>query len=137
MSRTLRYISIAVIAILTASLSTAAEKKNSRAAAWALAEKNYINALSSENEGARVSAAGFLGRYQLKGGIGPLITMLKTDKSERARRAAAFALIIMDDETGVKAVEESALYDGSEKVAAFCARLLELQTSRSYIAVSE
>lgn len=85
----------------------------------------------------RASAAAFLGRYQLKGSIDALIQVLKTDKSEQARSAAAFALILLNEEKGVRAVEEASLYDGSDKVADFCARLLNLQTVTSYTVSEE
>jgi HEAT repeat protein len=137
MSRMSRYFAIAVIAIFAAVISRAADKTDIPPSKWAAAEKNYVLALASENDGVRISAAEHLGRYQLRGSIDALITMLKTDKTERARIAAAFALIIMNEDTGVKAVEESSLYDGSDKVASFCTKLLELQTARSYIAVTE
>jgi hypothetical protein len=135
MSRTIRYFAIAVIATFIASQAFAAgtptptPSKNTK---WAVAEKNYIKALTSENDGVRISAAGFLGRYQLLGSIDALIQMLQTDKSEQARSAAAFALILMNDPRGVDAVKDASLYDGSDKVAAFCTRLLNLPNDQYY-----
>lgn len=135
MSRTSRFFAIAVIAIFAASVGTAADRatpKPSESNRWSVWEQNYIRALASPNEGVRVSAAGYLGRYQMTGGIDALINTLKTDKVEAVRSAAAFALILMDVPEGVKAVEDASLYDGSDKVATFCARLLQMQNVQSY-----
>jgi HEAT repeat protein len=96
-----------------------------------------MKALSSENAGVRASAAEYLGRYQMKGSISALIEILKSDTSEPVRSAAAFALMLMNDEAGIKAVEESSLNDGSDKVATFCTKLLDLHTVRSYVAIFE
>jgi HEAT repeat protein len=104
---------------------------------WVKAESVYILDLSSENEGVRASAAVFLGRYQMKGGIETLKQTLKTDKTEQVRRAAAVGLMLMNDPAAVEAVEESSLYDGSDKVAAFCTKLLDLKNLPPYLAISE
>jgi HEAT repeat protein len=137
MSRTIRYFAIAAFAAFSSSAVFAADRDTRipqlSPAKWAAAEKNYIQALSSDNDGVRISAATFLGRYQLKGGTDALIEMLHSDKSEQARSAAAFSLVLLNETRGVKAVEEASLYDGSDKVAAFCARLLNMQTAESYM----
>jgi hypothetical protein len=92
---------------------------------WKKAETNYIAALKSENLGIRQSAASYVAEYQLKGAIEPLIQVLKTDKVESARMSAALSLIILDGVQARAAVEEAALYDGSEKVVKFCESLLK------------
>jgi HEAT repeat protein len=91
---------------------------------WKKAEANYIAALASDNLGIKQSAAIYIGEYQLKGAVVPLIEILKSDKVEKARMSAALALVTLDDNRARAAVEEAALYDGSDKVAKFCESLL-------------
>ena len=91
---------------------------------WKKAEANYISCLSSDNLGIKQSAANYIAEYRLKGAVEPLIEVLKSDKVEKARMSAALALISLDDSRARSAVEEAALYDGSDKVAKFCESLL-------------
>jgi hypothetical protein len=91
---------------------------------WQKVEKSYIGALMSENIGVRKSATGYLAEYRLRGGIQPLIALLKEDKVEQIRMAAALALIMIGEDEGKQAVQDAVLYDGSEKVAKFCESLL-------------
>jgi hypothetical protein len=139
MSRKILYIAIAVIAIFSASPASAAGRTvpGWSATHWTAAEKNYIHALSCECDGVRISAAEFLGRYQMTESVTPLIEMLHKDKSEQARKAAALSLIMLNVEEGVKAVEEASLYDGSDKVTAFCQHLLSLPSPPSYTTLAE
>ncbi len=96
---------------------------------WQRAELNYIAALTSDNLGVRRSAVNFLGEYRLTNAIEPLITVLKHDKVENVRMAAALALILIGVPAGRAAVEEASLYDGSDKVAKFCQSLLTADNS--------
>jgi len=91
---------------------------------WKKAEMNYVAALKSDNIGVKQSAASFVAEYQLKGAVEPLIQILKFDKVESARMSAALALVTLNDVRGRAAVEEAALYDGSDKVVKFCESLL-------------
>jgi HEAT repeat protein len=91
---------------------------------WKKAETNYIAALNSDNLGIRQSAASYVAEYQLKGAMEPLIQILKSDKVESARMSAALALVTFGDARARAAVEEAALYDGSDKVIKFCQSLL-------------
>ncbi len=91
---------------------------------WKKAEANYIAGLTSDNLGIRQSAANFIAQYQLKGAVEPLIEILKSDKVESARMSAALALVTLEEGRARAAVEEAALYDGSDKVAKFCESLL-------------
>lgn len=92
---------------------------------WQKAEINYLHALNSDNIGVRQSAASHLGVYKLKGAVQQLITVLQTDKSESSRMIVALALVKIGEQEGVAAVEEASYYDGSEKVAKFCERILK------------
>ena len=91
---------------------------------WKKAEVNYVAALKSDNIGIRQSAASYVAEYQLQGAVEPLIQILKFDKVESARMSAALALITLNDPRGRAAVEDAALYDGSDKVVKFCESLL-------------
>jgi hypothetical protein len=101
---------------------------------WKLAEKNYINALASENEGVRQSAAGYLAEYHLSGGIEPLIYVLNKDRTEKVRMAAALALVRFGTVEARSAIEDASIHDGSEKVAEFCRSLLSASFSPSVVA---
>lgn len=97
---------------------------------WQKAEKNYIVALASDNDGLRHSATYFVGEYRLKGAVEQLIVILQTDKVEKNRMAAAAALMQIGEKEGVQAVKDASLYDGSEKVARFCEQLISMLASK-------
>jgi hypothetical protein len=122
-----RLIAVVAAAVMICASAVASQPMVSRSGEvdWNKAELNYVAALSSDNLGIRQSAATYLGEYQLKGGIEPLIQVLKNDKVESARMSAALALITLDDPRGRAAVEEASLYDGSDKVVKFCESLLK------------
>jgi hypothetical protein len=132
MSRILSSFVIAVIAIAAVSVSLGADKTQS--SAWSnkmqTAEKNYIIALRTGNEGAKVSAAGFIAGYRLMGGVAELINTLKSDPSESVRISAALALVMLDEPTGREAVNEASMYDGSDRVAQFCDTLLKAHVAK-------
>jgi len=135
MVRSARYFILAVIVAVTASAAGAGDRSAVAPAGeknWAAAEKNYIRNLTSENEGVRINSAEFLGRYQLKGGMDALITMLRTDTSATARTAAAFALILLHEEEGIQAVVDASTNDPSKEVAVFCTQILAFQNDLSY-----
>lgn len=102
---------------------------------WQKAEQNYIASLHSENIGVRASAAGYIGEYRLKGATQELIAILRTDKVEKNRMAAAASLIKIGEQAAVDAVEEAVVYDGSRTVAAYCKKLLESTRSSSDMSV--
>ena len=122
-----RLIAVVAAAVMVCASALASQPMVSRYGEvdWNKAQLNYVAALTSDNLGIRQSAASFLAEYQLKGGIEPLIHVLKTDKVESARMSAALALITLDDARGRAAVEEASLYDGSDKVVKFCESLLK------------
>jgi hypothetical protein len=133
MSRTHRSFFIAVIAIVAAASSFAADRSQpsyASAKKWHTAERNYIQALKTGNEGAKVSAAGFIADYRLTGAVPALIEALRSDKTETVRISAALALIMLDVKEGREAVGESALYDGSDRVAKFCESLLKAHAEK-------
>jgi len=139
MTRRFRSLFIAVIAIATALPALAADRsqRSYSQKQWDTAEKNYVNALIIGNEGSKISAAGFLADYGLRGGVPALIRTLRTDKTENVRISAALALIMLDEKEGREAVEESSLYDGSDRVAKFCEALLKVQPVKGRTPASE
>lgn len=117
-------ITIALLTLTIAFSAFAKTPKNSTSVDWSKAEKNYLVALASENIGLRQSAAGFLAEYRLNGGVQPLIEVLRNDKVEQLRMAAALALVQLGNKEGIEAVKDASIYDGSEKVAKFCEQLI-------------
>ena len=115
---------VASVLLFAAAVASQPVVSSSQSVDWKKAEANYILCLTSDNLGVKQSAATFIGEYQLKGAVESLVEILKTDKTERVRMSAALALITFDDSRARGAVEEAALYDGSDKVAKFCESLL-------------
>jgi HEAT repeat protein len=97
---------------------------------WKKAEANFIVALACGNLGVRQSAANYVAIYRLQGAVEPLIQLLKSDKVESMRMAAALALVSLGGSQARAAVEEAALYDGSDKVSKFCESLLEASANK-------
>jgi hypothetical protein len=133
MTRMDRYLFIAVIAIVAAAPSFAAGRTDNAYAdikKMLTAEKNYIHALKIGNEGVKISAAGYLADYRMTGSVPALVEVLHSDKVENVRISAALSLIMLDDKEGRQAVEESSLYDGSDRVARFCEALLQVHDKK-------
>lgn len=106
----------------------ASNTKNYPNVDWKRAELNYIAGLSSDNTGVRRNSAAFLGEYRLTNAVEPLINVLKHDKVESVRMASALALVLINTSEARAAVEESSVYDGSDKVAKFCQSLLTTES---------
>jgi HEAT repeat protein len=129
---------IALISLMPVSTAFAAapSKAVSSTIDWKKAERNYVEALKSENCGVRQSAANMIANYGLVNASKQLITVLKNDKEESARMTAAFALVMLGDTVGIEAVQDASLYDGSEKVAKFCDGLLDAANKKEGTALS-
>lgn len=122
--RNLLAIVVASVLLFVAAVASQPVVSTNQSVDWKKAEANYISCLTSDNLGIKQSAATFISEYHLKGAVESLIEVLKSDKIERVRMSAALALITLDDSRARSAVEEAALYDGSDKVARFCESLL-------------
>jgi hypothetical protein len=121
---------VSALLILSFSVTAFASSPASSASVnWQKAEQNYIASLYSENVGVRASAAGYIGEYRLKGATQDLMTILRTDKVERNRMAAAKSLMRIGGQDAVDAVKEAVIYDGSTTVAQYCKQLLETTQS--------
>jgi len=127
-----RLIMVAAAAVMAFASAVASQPMISKYGGvdWKKAEANYIAALNSDNLGIEQSAANYVAEYQLKGAVEPLIQILKSDKVESARMSAALALVTLADGRARAAVEEAALYDGSDKVVKFCESLLKASPQR-------
>lgn len=117
-------IMVASVLLFVAAVASQPMVSSNQSVNWKKAEANYISCLTSDNLGIKQSAANYIAEYQLKGAVEQLISVLKSDKVEKARMSAALALITLDDSRARAAVEEAALYDGSDKVSKFCESLL-------------
>ena len=117
-------ITLLTLSIILTAFATNPKSSNSSKIDWQKAEKNYLTALTSENIGVRQSATNYLAEYKLTGAVQPLVEVLKNDKVEQLRMAAALALVQLGNKEGIEAVKEAAIYDGSEKVAKFCEQLI-------------
>ena len=82
--------------------------------------KSLIQGINSDNFGLKVSSAQRLGELKISEGVIPLMSMLRNDDDERARIAAALALIKIGDARGLFAVKQAAKFDDSERVRAMC-----------------
>lgn len=115
----------AVLLTLTLSVSAfATTPRSSESIDWSKAERNYVAALASDNLGLRHSAASYIAEYRLPGAVVSLISVLQSDKVEQMRMSAAQALVQIGNKEALDAVQDAAMYDGSEKVAKFCEQLL-------------
>lgn len=124
----LRTWGIVLAATLMTSLAEASDPPYSGTVDWKKVERNCLWSLSSPNPGVRQCVINQIAEYRLREAVGPLITILQKDSVESVRKAAALTLIVLGDERGRNAVEEASLYDGSDKVARFCAELLNAYT---------
>jgi HEAT repeat protein len=91
-----------------------------------VAEKRYLEALNSENEGVRLSAIGLVGRYNMTGAVDKLIEILKSGSCNNVRLAAALSLLMINDERGHKAIVEMANVNDGHTICDFCKTLAAL-----------
>jgi hypothetical protein len=124
---------IALASIMLTFTAFAAAPSSSKAyeVNWKQAESNYITALQSDNIGVRQSAVQLVARYRLAGTSNQLVSILKTDKHETTRMAAAYALVVIGTDEAMDAVQDAALYDGSDRVSKFCDALLDVSNRKS------
>jgi hypothetical protein len=118
-------IAVVVAAGIMVGQARASEPTYQASVDWKKAEMNYIKALSSDNQGVRLSAANHIAIYRLTSANEKLVDVLKNDTVESVRMAAALALITIGDQKGVKAIEEVASADKNTVVAKFCSSLLD------------
>jgi HEAT repeat protein len=82
---------------------------------------SLINGLNSENLGLKSSCAYMLGELRISTAVIPLMKILREDKNEDLRIAAALALYKIGTPMSVHAVKQSVRFDESERVSKHCA----------------
>jgi len=77
--------------------------------------------LNSDNLGLKSSCAYMLGELKVTGAVVPLMKILRGDKNEDLRIAAALALYKIGTPLAINAVKQSARFDESRRVSKLCA----------------
>lgn len=111
----MKHISYLLLALLL-TLFTTSLLAGSNSASRETIEKNYIQGVQSENEGLKISAAYFLGELKSTKAVIPLMKILRDDKCDGARLAAALALVKIGEPRGLFMVKRSAVFNDCEKV---------------------
>lgn len=81
-----------------------------------LIEENYLVGVGSTNQGLKVSSAYFLGEIKSSKAVIPLMKILREDKCDGARLAAALALVKIGDARGVYMVKRTVDFNDCDKV---------------------
>ena len=79
-----------------------------------------LDGLKTENLGLKTGCAYMLGELQITEAIIPLMKILRNDKNEEARIAAALALYKIGTPLSINAVRQSIIYDESARVSKLC-----------------
>jgi hypothetical protein len=82
--------------------------------------ESLLIGLQSENLGLKTGCAYMLGEFNLNEAIIPLMKILREDKSEEARIAAALALYKINTPMSIYAVKQSIRFDDNERVSRLC-----------------
>ena len=95
---------------------------------------NYMVALNSPNDGLRRSAIYQLGQLSAKDAAIPLMGILRNNKDEKSRIAAAWALCKIGNAAGTYAVKQAVRFDESKKVQLHSAWYYNLYVSEGTFA---
>jgi hypothetical protein len=98
------------------------------------AVENYMVALQSPNDGLRRSAIYQLGQLGAKDAAIPLMGILRSNKDEKSRIAAAWALCRIGNAAGTYAVKQAVRFDESKKVQLHSAWYYNLYVSEGTFA---
>ena len=110
--KSIKYLLIAlVLSFFTTSLWAGPNSANRD-----LIEQNYIQGVTSENQGLKVSSAYYLGEMKSSKAVIPLMRILREDNCEGARLAAALALVKIGDARGIYIVKKAVDFNDCEKV---------------------
>ncbi|GBD88832.1 hypothetical protein BMS3Abin03_02774 [bacterium BMS3Abin03] len=77
---------------------------------------SLLTGLNSDNRGLKTSCAYFLGEFKVTKAIIPLMRILKNNKDEKIRIAAALALYKIGTPMSIFAVKQAGRFDDSERV---------------------
>ena len=83
--------------------------------------ESLIIGLSSDNIGLQSSSAYMIGELQLSQAVIPLLRVLRTEKNEELRIAAALALYKIGSPIAIHAVKQAIRFDDSKRVSKHCA----------------
>ena len=84
--------------------------------------ENLLVGLNSDNEGLQSSSAFFLGEYNSREAVIPLMKILKNNSQEELRIQAALALFKIGDSRGIYAIERAIKFDQSKRVQEICSK---------------
>ena len=82
--------------------------------------ESLLMGLQSENLGLKTGSAYMIGELKLNEGIIPLMKILREDKNEEARIAAALALYKIGTPMAIHSVKQSIRFDNNERVSRLC-----------------
>lgn len=94
------------------------------------AVENLLVGLNSDNEGLQSSSAFFLGEYNFREAVIPLMKILKSNAEEELRIQAALALIKIGDARGIYAVKRAGKFDESKRVREICSKFYNAYISK-------
>jgi hypothetical protein len=121
--KNLRLLLIVLFSIVLVSSVTSGASSNNKVRVSERTIENLMEGLRSDNMGLKISAAYYLGEYECSGAVIELLRVLKSDKREEARIAAALALYKLNDARGLFAVKQAIRFDKSERVKKICSNL--------------
>ena len=114
--KTLSAIFVALLIAVVTQASAQDMQKALGEVKFAKAVDNYLVALQSPNDGLRRSAIYQLGQMAAPDAAIPLMRILRNDKDEKSRIAAAWALCKIGNAAGTYAVKQAVRFDESKKV---------------------
>ncbi len=132
--KTLGTIFVALLIAVVTQASAQDVQKKLGDATFAKAVENYLVALQSPNDGLRRSAIYQLGQFEAKDAAIPLMGILRNNKDEKSRIAAAWALCRIGNAAGTYAVKQAVRFDESKKVQLHSAWYYNLYVSEGTFA---
>ena len=117
---------LAVVLGVTFGFATPSEDDNNNVN-WTKAEQNYIQALKSDNNGVKVSAATYIRKYNLTGAVEELKTLLAKENADNVKMSGALALISIGGDEGRTAIEKALATEENEIVTEFYKSILNNQ----------
>ena len=88
-------------------------------------EKNYLEGLSSSNDGLKLSSAYYLGELKSEKAVIPLMDMLRNSSDSSARIMAALSLIKIGNPRGIHMVQRQAEFNEDSRVRDFCGKFIK------------
>lgn len=113
---------VALVLLLSLSTTTFAQKFDIEPGTekYETIEKNLLVGVQSDNFGLRTSSAFMLGEMKSEKAVDILTTMLREEDDERARIAAALALIKIGNDRSVYMVQMASKFNEFDRVRSLC-----------------